>query len=217
MPFVVSFPDRPDTRPPLSEVARWLQDRGEPCEAIVPDERALVLRALPVRVTQGDDGAYTAHLQPTARAPVSRIVALIFDLSTALHADVSLRGVEQTRASLWLELADEQDRQRIVGALVRAEDRGNRDEVLQRLWPQIAALRPGRDLRWDVARARIVEHQAVGDHLSLEAARRLDPDAALGGAIAVPVTDPLHVLAWRWLVDAYPTLAEPDLGSVWPR
>lgn len=180
-----------------AELERWLIDRGEPCEV---DGTRVSLRALPVKILL--EATLSAKATVNTRTPVSRLVGLLFDLSVHLHADVALDGTGLSRAGLWLRLADEQDRQRIAAALARAEERGCREEVLQRLWTVIAELRPGHDDRWDVSRERIVELLEVGEDVPAE---------------VVPVAEPLHLAAWRWLGDAWPGLAEVDLGSVWPR
>ncbi len=196
------------------DLPRWLTGRGEPFES---EGETLVLRALPVRIDLRSDGPVVTHVALTARTPLARLVGLLFDLSSHLHADVVVDGRAETRGGIWLRLADEQDRLRIVAALGRAEERGNREEVLVRMWPVIAEIRPGHDDRWDLASERIVELLEVGEDITLEDATVGYPGVAEGDAVRLPVHLPVHVVAWRWLADAYPGLAEQDLGSVWPR
>ncbi len=196
------------------DLPRWLTERGEPFEV---EGDALVLRALPVRIDLRPDGPVVTHVGLTARTPLARLVGLVFDLSSHLHADVVVEGRAETRGAIWLRLSDEQDRLRIVAALARAEERGNREEVLLRMWPVIAEIRPGHDDRWDTASERIVELLEVGEDITLEDATVEHPGIAEGDAVRLPVHLPAHVVAWRWLADAYPGLAEQDVGSVWPR
>ena len=196
----------------MAHVAEWLTAHGEPFEA--EGEDTLVLRALPVRfVAARDAETLQAHLEVTATVPLTRVVDLLFGVSVEAGADVRLTGEgEITRSALWMRLADEQDRVRLEEALDRASDHGNREEVLTRLWAVVAALRPKRDDRWDVGSARIVEMLEVGalDGISLDQAQWHVEDPQLGDVIPVPVHNSLHVhtLAWRWLSEAYPGLAE---------
>lgn len=196
------------------DLHRWLTERGEPFEV---EGDTLALRALPVRLDLRAEASVLAHVALTARTPLARLVGLIYDLSSHLHADVIVDGRADSRGATWLRLADEQDRLRIVAALARAEERGNREEVLLRMWPVIAEIRPGHDDRWDAAGERIVEVLEVGEDITLEDATVENPGVAEGDAVRLPVHLPAHVVAWRWLADAYPGLAEQDLGSVWPR
>jgi len=153
-----------------------------------------------------------AEIHISSTIPLTRLVDLLFDLSLHVGADVSLDGVgDVTRQALWLRWADEQDRLRIAGCLDRAHQQlANPNEIHQRLWAKIAALRPGREDLWDAQQRRIVELVDVTpqDHHDT---RRLHPEADEGTVVPVPVRDSfLHVIAWRWLSSAYPGLAEPE-------
>jgi hypothetical protein len=203
------------SRPGVVDLARWLTERGEPHEV---GSGHVALRGVPAGLVVSPNHPIQAELSIGPRTLLSRLVGLLFDLSVWLGTDVRLGDRDVTRAGLWLRLADEQDRLRLVAALARGDERGNREEVLQRLWAVIAELRPGHDDRWDVARERIVELVEVGEEMSVEAARLHDPQANAGDAVPVPVDAALHIAAWRWMVDAWPGLAEgAELGSAWPR
>lgn len=209
--FTVRFPSSGPCPDPDS-VARWLTAHGEPFDQEGAD--TLVLRALPVQfVAASDAETLLAHLEITSRVPLSRLVDLLFGISVEAGSDVRLAGEgEITRSGLWMRLADEQDRIRIAESLERARDHGNIEEVTTRLWAVVAALRPQKDDRWDTATHRIVEMKEVGspDGIDLESARWHVEDPHLGDVIAVPVHNNhhIHTLAWRWLNEAYPGLAE---------
>jgi len=192
-------------------VAAWFRVRGEPIEAV---GSTLHLRAIALRVEIAPDhGSMKAHLDVSSQLDLTRAVDLVFELSILAGADVRLTGIgEVTRGALWLRLADEQDRVRIGEALERASIHGNREEVGKRLWQVVAALRNGHDDRWDVAAARIVELREVGatDGISVEDAAWHVEDPQPGDVIAVQVPGSVHTLAWRWLSEAYPGLAESD-------
>lgn len=212
MAFTVRFPTSGPC-PPVDTVSGWLTAHGEPFE--VEGEDTLILRALPVRFVAASDAAtLLAHLEITATVPLTRVVDLLFGVSVEAGADVRLTGEgEITRSALWMRLADEQDRVRIRETLERAADHGNHEDVLTRLWAVVAALRPQRDDRWDAASCRIVEMQEVGDEpgmIGVEQARWHAEDPAPGDVVAVPLHNALnvHTLAWRWLSEAYPGLAE---------
>jgi hypothetical protein len=202
-------------RPTAAELERWLTEWGEPCAVENP---IVALRAVPARFEVGMERPVRAEVTIGPRTPISRLVAVLFDLSAWLGSDVCLEGGALTRAALWWHLADEQDRLRLATALDRAQDHGNRDEVLQRLWAFLSVIHPGQDLRWDAALRRVVQMLEVGDEVSTEEARHFRADARTGEVVGRPVgARGLHILAWRWLNDAYPGIAEVDLGSIWPR
>jgi hypothetical protein len=192
-------------------VGGWLRERGEPFETT---GSTVHLRALAMHVEVAPDQAsMKAQLDVSSMIDLTRAVDLIFDLSVRAGADVRLSGVgEVTRGGLWVRLADEQDRLRIAEALDRADQHGNREEVGQRLWQVVAALRPGHDDRWDAAARRIVELREVGaaDGISLQDACWHADNPKPGDVIAVDVPGSAHSLAWRWLSEAYPGLAETD-------
>jgi hypothetical protein len=205
--FTVSFP----TSGPLPEVgdlASWLTEQGEPFEQDGPE--TITLRGLPVRIVHEGD-AIRAQLGLTPAVPLTRLVRLLFDLSVRVGADVRLAGVgEVTRASLWLRLADEQDRLRLADALAQAASSSHRDEIFHELWSILASLGQGRDLRWDAAAQRIVELKEVGapDGISVDEAAWHADRPVPGDQVPVPVGGQLHLVAWRWLAEAWPNLME---------
>lgn len=205
MAFTVTFPTN-EPLPDVDALSDWLTTQGEPFERDGPS--TLALRALPVRLIV-DDAGIQAPLDLSPDTSLTRLVRLVFDLSVRLGGDVRLAGAgETTRADLWLRLADEQDRLRIVQALERATAHGHADEVVRGLWSVLGSLGHGRDLRWDAARRRIVDMLDVGgpDGLPVEEAAWHDADASEGDTVAVPVSGDLHILAWRWLGEAWPSL-----------
>ncbi|MCO4747130.1 MAG: hypothetical protein KC912_20200 [Proteobacteria bacterium] len=205
MAFTVLFRTRgPVPNPDL--VADWCVQLGEAFDRESGD--TLQLRALPVRLVVLDD-SMNASVDVGPRVPLERLVDTLFELSTRSGSDVHLAGEGQmTRPQLWMRLADEQDRMRIVAALDRAEDHGNSLEVVRRLWGVLAATRPGMDIRWDNVRKTIVALKEVDEPggISLAEASWLVEDITVGDVIAVPVAGYLHILAWRWLSEAYPHL-----------
>lgn len=189
-----------------------MRERGEPFEC--PQPTAIQLRALDLRVelSPGQD-SMKGLLEVTSGMNLSRVVDLVFELSVFAGADVRLAGLgEVSRGALWLRLADEQDRLRIAEALERAEVHNRRDEVGQRLWQVVAATRPGRDDRWDATKQRVVELQEVGapDGISVADAHWHTDDPEVGDVISVAVDGSVHTIAWRWLSEAYPGLAEAE-------
>lgn len=112
-----------------------------------------------------------------------------------------------------MRLADEQDRIRISETLRRAQDHGNGEEVMTRLWAVVATLRPRSDDRWDTGSNRVVEMREVGHDegmIGVDEARWHAEEAVEGDLVAIPVHNShhMHTLAWRWLSEAYPGLAE---------
>lgn len=208
MAFTITFTTHA-TIPATTDVATWLTDQGEAFEQEGP--YTLALKALPVRVVL-DEGVLKAHLEVGVETALARMVDLLFALSVEAGADVRLAGLgEVTRPRLWLKLADEQDRVRIQQALQHASEHHNREEVLQRLWSVLHEIAPGHDLRWDAHRGRIVELVEVGEPggISVEEASWLVEGAKPGDAVPRPVDGQVHIIAWRWLSEAYPGLAEP--------
>lgn len=209
MAFTVTFPA---SGPPaaVETLAEWLTERGEPFAREGDD--TLVLRALPMRfVSSPGHASLQAQLDVTATVPLTRLVDTLFEVSMRAGSDVNLAGHGPiARAELWMRLADEQDRLRLGQALHRARDHGQRDEIHRRLWALLASLRPGRDDRWDTQQQRIVELVEVGDGLSVEEARWHAEDPKPGDVVPVPVRGYLHCLAWRWLSEAYPGIAEAE-------
>ena len=208
MAFTVTFYSTRPT-PPIQELSNWLIGVGEPFEEEGP--RTLVLRALPVRLVVHPDAPMQAQVDIAPSVPLMRLVDLLFDLSNLIGADVRLAGTGGvTRPDLWKRLADEQDRRRLTAALDRAKERGNHADVLKRLWPFVSALVPENDVRWSTEHHAIVKMEEVGvpGGLSIEEAQWHVENSIEGDLIALPVEGTLHILAWRWLSEAYPGLAE---------
>lgn len=205
MAFTLSFPTSGPIPGP-KDLAAWLTAQGEPFEQ--EGTGVLQLRALPMRLVHtGTD--IQAQVDVTPTVPLSRMNRLLFDLSMRLGADVRLVGVgEVNRPELWLRLANEQDRMRIAAALDKAAHHNNRDEILRAFWSILGSLGPGRDLRWDTRRDCIVDVQEVGaaDGITLEDARWHDANVSTGDTVSVPMGGDLHILAWRWLSEAWPSL-----------
>lgn len=207
MAFTLTFP----TAGPLpgpAEIAGWLTEQGEAFEEEGPG--VLLLRAIPLRVVFSESGQIQGQVDLRTATPLSRVVRLVFDLSMRLGADVRLAGVgEVQRTALWLRLADEQDRLRIARALVAADEHSKRDEIHTHLWRMLSTLAAGRNVRWDGDRRALVELKEVGaaDGISLEEAAWLTETPSAGDTVAVPVEGDMHILAWRWLSEAYPSLA----------
>jgi hypothetical protein len=208
MAFTVTFPT---SRPlcTVDDLSAWLTDRGEP---FAVTEESLTLRAFPMRfVVAPEQAALQCQIEVTEGMPVQRMVDVVFDVSVQAGADVHLVGEGQvSRAFLWMRLADDQDRVRLAAALSRAEASNNRDEILRRLWGILAAARFGHDDRWDAAQERVVELLEVGEGISLDDAAWHAEDPEVGDVVHVPVKGMLHCLAWRWLSEAYPGIAEAE-------
>lgn len=206
MAFTVTFPTT-GALPTVAELAAWLVEQGEPFDA---DGHELALKALPLRLVRADEGLQ-GWIDVGAKTPLPRLVDLLFALSVRAGADVRLAGhPEVNRASLWLIFADEQDRMRLGAALESAALHGNADEVNKRLWACLSALQPGHDLRWDAAQKRVVELVEVGapGGMAVEDAKWLDERVVTGDAVSSPAQGPVHVLAWRFVSQAWPGLAE---------
>jgi len=207
--FTVTFP----TSEPMcraEELAAWLTDRGEPFRR---DGDLVAMRAVSVDFVAGDDQqALRCQIHVTSAAPLTRIVDTVFDVSVRARADVHLVGVGAvSRAVLWMRLADEQDRQRVAESLQRAAQSSHRDEIMRRLWGVLAAARSGHDDRWDAETNRVVELLEVGDGISVADAAWHADEPQPGDVIRVPVGEGLlHCLAWRWLSEAYPGIAEAE-------
>ena len=207
MAYTLTFPTSADLLT-LEEISEWLMRRGEPFEC--PNSGCVQLRAVDVRVElDASKNRMRAHLEVSSTLNLTRVVDLVFELSILAGADVRLAGHgEVSRGALWLQLADEQDRLRITESLQRAEVHGRREEVGQRLWQVVAAIRRGHDDRWDTRTNRIVELKEVGDEISLADASWHADDPQIGDVIPVGVEGSAHSIAWRWLSEAYPGLAE---------
>ena len=209
MAWTVTFPTAGPCPEP-DEVQGWLTEQGEPFERDGPN--SIQLRALPLRlVVVPKEHGFQAHIDVTLTAPLVRLVDLIFSLSVLAGADVRLAGSgEATRSSLWLRLADEQDRLRVARAVELAQEQGKKDEVVRGLWSVLDAVAPGRDVRWDAARARVVELKEVDQPggISLEDAAFLVEDPKPGDVVTIPLEGHPHVVAWRWLSEAFPGLVD---------
>ena len=206
MPFKIQFRNI-DNPPQPEELAGWLTEEGEPFELEPPF--GLVLRALPLRLVQVEDQGLTAYLDVRPNLSLPRTIQLLFNVSMRLGTDVELAGYGTvTRASLWMRLADEQDRQRIAAALAKAEDHGKIDEVGRNLWAVLGSLLPQTDIRWDSSRRMIVELVEAGINIPLSEARQHSPEVEHGDVIAMTPrgSSTLHILAWRWLSEAHPSL-----------
>ena len=205
MAFTITFITMNDPAS-IDDVQQWLTELGEPFEPV--GVATLQLRPLPVQIVLSDERPIKAHIDVTPSLPLQRLIDLLFALSLKAGADVQLVGTGSvTRAALWLHLADEQDRLRLHSALEVAAERGN-DSVPQQLWEVLAAMSPGQDLRWDQHAAHIVVMKEVGATmgLSLEDANWLSENPHVGDVIPVPAVGQPHLIAWRWLTEAYPGL-----------
>ena len=210
MAFTVTFPTQ---SPPatLEQIGEWLLQEGEPFDVEGSDVASLT--ALPAQFRLPNDGPLAVWIDLDTEVPLVRLIDLLFAISVRAGADVRLTGVgEMTRATLWMRFADEQDRLRIAAALKVAEQRGQREEVAQRLWSVLATLKTGVDLRWDASHERIVEMIEVGTTggISQEEACWLVENAEPGDVVPRPVEGYLHMVASRWLRDAYPGLTDPN-------
>ncbi len=209
MAYTVTFRSG-GTCPAPEEVESWLTEQGEPFEREGP--HTIQLRALPVRlVIIREEQGFQGHIEVTVSAALVRLVDLIFELSMRAGADVRLAGAgELTRASLWLRLADEQDRLRIARAIARAEEQGKKDEVVRGLWSVIDALSPNRDVRWDATREQVVELKEVDQPggITLEEAAFHTENPVAGDVVAVDFPGHLHLVAWRWMAEAFPNLTD---------
>ncbi len=174
--------------PPLSALQEWLTERGEAYER---DGDRVRLLALPVVVEALDEATFSVVLSIAGGTPLVRLVDLVFELSLVTGSDVSERERRMSRSELWLRVADEQDRLRIASAMKLAEDRGNLDDVARRVWAILNALRPGRDVRWSSQDESIV--WVSEDGTTREA---VDP------------SDRMHLVIFRWLSEAHPSLLE---------
>lgn len=205
MGFTVTFPTNREA-PIRSVITDWLRQRGEPFAE--DDQASIRLRAMDLVLHLGDE--LRARLDVSSLMDLTRVVDLVFELSILVGADVCLEGETVRRGHFWMQLADEQDRLRIKEALERAEIHGRREEVAQRLWQIVSAVRPGHDDRWDAHNHRIVELMEIGDGVSLAMARLHMEDPQEGELVGIPIEASMHVLAWRWLSEAYPGLAEAE-------
>ncbi len=199
--------------PDLDGLAVWLDGEGEAHDVEGTD--TLALKALPLRIVHAG-ASVRAHLELGPDTRVSRALRLVYALSGRLGADVRLSGVGTIdRASLWLRLADEQDRLRLAAAIARAETHPQRDEIARLLWAVVGAASPGRPVRWDTSADRVVEVREVGtpDGISRDEAAFHAQGGEAGDEVNVPVAPPIHILAWRWLSEAWPALADHRRGS----
>jgi hypothetical protein len=204
MAFTVTFPTAA-AAPSIPALSSWLVEHGEPFEE---EGASVVLKALPLRLVRDENGI-TAWIEVNETTPLPRLVELIFDLSVRLGSDVKLAGAGPVdRPGLWLVLADEQDRQRLAAALEQSAQRGNKDDVDQRMWALLQAIHPGRDLRWDAQKKRVVELLEVGSGIERDEARWLDESAGTGEIVVKAIEGPVHVLLWRFVAQAWPGLAE---------
>lgn len=207
--FTVTFPTS-GPAPQPQDVAGWLTEQGEAFEREGPT--TLRCKALPLRlVADSDAGWLQGYIELERATPITRLVDLLFELSLRTQGDVRLAGVGAvSRPELWLALAEDQARLRLARALERSLERSNAHEIHQRLWGVVGALKPGRDVRWDARRACIVEVLEVDapDGISVEDAAWHAEDPAPGDGVGVPLTGQVHMLAWAWLSDAFPGLAE---------
>lgn len=207
MAYTVHFPT---SGPILSieAIADWLAANAEAADREGP--HTLALRAVPMRVVVAPDAAVKADVDVTSSVKLDRVVSLVFTLALELGSDVRLSDTGKlTRGQLWLRLADEQDRRRIGEALEKADVHGRRDEVMRGLWALLSSLREGDDIRWDVGRQAAVRLVEIGEEggISLEDAAWHCEEPREGDTVALPVVGDVHILAWRWLAEAWPALA----------
>ncbi len=206
MAYTISFPTN-GPLPGIDDIARWLTEQGEPFE--VDGDNQLTLRALPVRL-EFDPATIMAFVDLHPKVPLTRLVNLLFELSVRLGSDVRLVGVgEVNRPGLWFRFADDQDRLRIAAALAQSEAHNNREAILQGLWQALGTLGQGHDWRWDVHKESVVQMMEVGaeDGIDVEQAAWHTENPQPGQVLPVPVQGDVHILAWRWLSEAYPSLA----------
>lgn len=206
MAFTVLFPTQA-APPAVDLVADRLIALGEPIER--EGVRTLALRALRARLVIEPDGPMRAHLDVGRETPLVRLVDVIFEISSLAGADVHLAGAgAMNRARLWLKLVDEQDRARLVEALAQAVSHSWGAEAARGLWAMLAEAHKGRDVRWDGSTGRIVEMVEVGVGIPVGEAAWLADGAKEGDLVPRPLAGQPHVLAWRWLSEAYPGLCE---------
>lgn len=190
--------------PSLSELEAWMTEQGEPF--VHEDRHTLCLRALPLRLVLGTEGL-RGEVELGEDVPLSRLVRVIFDLALRVGSEVRLAGTGPVgRPDLWVRFADEQDRRRIARALERADQRGHKEEVLTSLWALLCTLGHGQDLRWDPNTSSIVEVRDVRHTRDLDAVSISEEEPTPIGTVSVPVHGELHVLVWRWLSEAFPSL-----------
>lgn len=189
--------------PALQALERWLTEQGEPHET---EQDQLRLLALPLTIAPVDQQNMRVDVALRCETPVTRAVDLVFDLSVLAGADVRVGPKDCSRAGLWLLLADEQDRMRLAAAIQLAIERGNADEVLRRLWAVLNSLYPRHDVRWSAEQQAIVRLDEVGapGGIPLEDAEAHE----LGDLVARRLDGAPHLLAWRWMSEAYPSLSE---------
>lgn len=175
-------------RPPgVEALADWLIEQGEVCTVT---DGGITVRGVPVVITPGGSALHV-RIAVDGQAPMSRISRLVFALSVLAGGDVLLDGLtELSQPQLWWHLAEEQDRFRLAAAIDAGAQHEHGREMLLALWSHVAAICPGADVRW--RRDRLVEIQ-------------VDP-ADTEREFEVPVPVGTHVLAYRWLAAAWPSL-----------
>lgn len=208
MAYTVSFPTSGE-HPPIEKIATWLTENGEPFTQEGPE--TLALRAVPMTLVFREGMSLRAHVEIRPSVKLDRMVELLYDLALVNGADVCLADTGKvTRGELWLRLADEQDRKRIVGALKRADAMGRLANVSRAMWGVLVATVPGRDVRWDTTRACVVELLEVGPEggISVEEAAWHAEHPQAGDVVARPLTGAhAHLVLWRWLQESHPSLA----------
>lgn len=206
MAFTVTFPTVLAS-PASNALGERLVALGEPFES--EGAQGLVLRALRLRLVLDPTGPMRAHVEVERDTPLVRLIDVLFEVSSLAGADVHLAGSgAMTRARLWLRFADEQDRIRLVGALGAAVTHSWGAEAARGMWAILAEAHRGRDVRWDSPSGRIVEMVEVGVGISLEEAEWIVDEPKPGDLVPRPLAGQPHVLAWRWLSEAYPGLCE---------
>jgi hypothetical protein len=175
------------TTPDIATLDRWLTEQGE---VSTPTDTGVRIRGVPVEITAGGS-ALRVEIAVEPYAPMSRISRLVFELSVLLGGDVLLDGLtELTQPQLWWHLAEEQDRRRLSAAIEAASQHEHRQEMLNGLWAHVAAVCPGADVRWRHDRLLEVQVDPMNPEREFE----------------VPVPVGTHVLAFRWLAAAWPSL-----------
>lgn len=207
MAYTVSFPHRGDA-PNIDDVATWLTENGEPFTQ--QGAESLQLRAVPITIVVRETGTTRAHMEISADVKLDRMVEVLYNFALHIGADVHLSDAGKiTRGELWLRLADEQDRHRVAEALERADSMGKKAGISRALWGVLAAVVPGRDVRWDAKRACVVELLEVGDAngISHEEACWHCEDPQMGDIVARPLEQGYpHITLWRWLSESHPSL-----------
>ncbi len=189
-------------------VIRGLALLGEPLE---PGELPEVFEHRGLRM-QGE--VLGARMRLTAqlhgRTAVDHVLTFVHDLAAQWGGEVALTEVDgerrhvTDRAALWITLADLRDRLRLVGAI--EGDRDTRAEVLRGLWALLQVWGAAMELRYLPDLGRIVAVRPRRGHASTTETEDTEFDALDTPAHQAPLGT--HLVAWRWLEETWPSLAE---------